>query len=305
MLDNRLAYAVAVARTQSFTKAAEQVGVTQSAVTKGIADLEDQLGYALFSRSARGAELTVEGRVFVERASSLLEDARDLLKPEAKADPYSGALRIGVCPASLEWLLADPLGQLIRDYPSIRVQMTAGSFETIVAQLRAGLIDIAFGFDAAFDQWPELARVPMSVLKVGMFVRRGHPLLDIAVLKIDEIACYPFVGPSDSRPYGEFVRSLYPSYGRDGSANIHIADFFPIVREIVEASDAIGIVSADFRPKGSFADKFQFLPFDLFTPARMCCAYRARWEPKRNVRALLAMLERHFATGSPDHASSE
>ena len=54
MLDRRLLYVVATAKYGSFTAAAEKVGVTQSAITKSIGDLERQIGYLLFNRTARG-----------------------------------------------------------------------------------------------------------------------------------------------------------------------------------------------------------------------------------------------------------
>src|ERR1700679_2316233 len=121
MLDPRLAHVVAVARCGSFTAAAQAIGVTQSAVTKGVADLERQLGYSVFHRTARGALLTEKGSEFVERAARLLDDARELLEgPSNNSDPYAGTLRIGVCPASLEWRLINPLANLLARYPSIR-----------------------------------------------------------------------------------------------------------------------------------------------------------------------------------------
>src|ERR1700684_3123931 len=108
MPDRRLHNVVAVALAGSFTNDARTVGITQCGLTKSIADLERDLGYSLFHRVARGALLPEQGREFVERASRLLEDTRILLKGDGEKDPFAKVLRIGVCPASLEWLLADP-----------------------------------------------------------------------------------------------------------------------------------------------------------------------------------------------------
>jgi DNA-binding transcriptional LysR family regulator len=79
MLDSRLKHAVAVGRLCSFSRAADDVGVTQSAVVKSVADLERQLGYPLFHRTSRGARLTGEGRGAIDRASRLLSDAAELV----------------------------------------------------------------------------------------------------------------------------------------------------------------------------------------------------------------------------------
>ncbi|MFN6935087.1 MAG: LysR family transcriptional regulator, partial [Tsuneonella sp.] len=68
MLDSRLKHAVAVGQLRSFSRAADAVGVTQSAVTKSVAELERHLGYSLFHRTSRGAMPTEEGREFIDRA---------------------------------------------------------------------------------------------------------------------------------------------------------------------------------------------------------------------------------------------
>ena len=66
---------VRVVETGSFSGAAKAVGVTQSAVTKSVADLEQQVGFAIFNRTSRGVAMTPEGRDFIDRAARLLADA--------------------------------------------------------------------------------------------------------------------------------------------------------------------------------------------------------------------------------------
>ena len=97
MLDARLTYVLAVSREGSFTAAARAIGVTQPAVTKSIADLERQVGYAIFYRTPGGAIPTENGRTFIARAGRIVEDTRELLsKPAGEDDPYAGVLRIGI-----------------------------------------------------------------------------------------------------------------------------------------------------------------------------------------------------------------
>lgn len=288
MLDPRLNHLVSVARLGSFTAAARAIGVTQSAVTKGVADLERQLGYAIFHRTARGAMLTERGRDFVERAARLLDDARDLLNGDAAHDdPYAGVLRIGVCPASLEWRLIEPIAQLLRRHPGIRFDVNGSSFERMIQQLRNGAVDVAVGFDAAFREWPDVDRQPVGELQTLLFVRKGHPLLQADPLTRETLSCYPFVSPSDSRPYGAVVRDVYESQGVEWREHLHVIDYFPIVSRIVATSDAVAGVSTAHAVNPAFLRQFQTLPLELFAPAPLCCAVRARWEPSPAARAFI------------------
>jgi DNA-binding transcriptional LysR family regulator len=293
MLDPRLNHLVAVARCGSFTAAAQASGVTQSAVTKGVADLERQLGYSLFHRTARGALLTEKGSEFVERAARLLDDARELLEGESKAsDPYSGALRIGVCPASLEWRLIAPLANLLSRHPGIRFEVSGSSFERMVQLLRNGAVDVAVGFDAAFSDWPDLRREPMPELETTLFVRKGHPAFASVPATIADLAQYDFVSPSDSRPFGAMIRHIYESQGVEWRTRLHVIDYFPIVRRIVATSNAIGVVSLSHAASSSFQRDFAILDHLVpFEPARMCCAVRARWEAKLAVRAFISAVQ--------------
>jgi DNA-binding transcriptional LysR family regulator len=290
VLDPRFNHVVAVARCGSFTAAAEAIGVTQSAVTKGVADLERQLGYSLFYRTARGALLTEKGSDFFERAARLLDDARDLLEGSSvKGDPYAGALRIGVCPASLEWRLVDPLARLLSRHPKIRLEVSGSSFERMVPLLRNGAVDVAVGLDAAFSDWPDLRREPMPELESTLFVRKGHPALAGAPATLADLAEYEFVSPSDSRPYGAVIRHIYESQGIEWQSRVHVIDYFPIVRRIVASSNAIGVVASSHASSQSFQRDFALLEHLVpFEPAPLCCAVRARWDAKPSVRAFIS-----------------
>jgi DNA-binding transcriptional LysR family regulator len=293
MLDPRLSYLVTVARLGSFTAAASATGVTQSAVTKSIADLEKEIGYSIFYRTSRGVILTEEGRDLVDRVARLLEDTRELLRGPARGrDPYSGILRIGVGPASLEWWLVEPLATLLRRHPGIRYDITSSTFEAVVQQLRSGTIDVAIGFDAAFSEWSDFRREPMGELKVALFVRKGHALLELENPTLADLAQFDFVSPSDSRPYGQVIRSLYEDHDVDWQLRLHKADYFPIVRSLVAASDAIGVVALPYADSEQFGTKFGWLTgIDPWPTAPLCCAVRARWEPKPAVRAFISTIQ--------------
>jgi DNA-binding transcriptional LysR family regulator len=300
MIDPRLKHVVAAARCGTFTAAAQSIGVSQSAVTKSIGELERQIGYAIFHRTARGVVLTAEGRDFVERAMRLLDDARDLLRePGVGEDPYAGVLRIGVCPASLEWHLVEPVTALVSQHPSIRFDISGASFERMVQQLRGGAVDVAVGFDDAFNDHADFERQPLAPLKTTIFVRQGHPLLDVASPTAADVANYEYVTPSDSRPYGARIREIYERRGIDSRTKIHVVDYFPIVKRIVANSNAVGVVAVQYTQTTAFQKRFAVVDVDNRLPlAPLCCAIRANWEPKPSVRAFITACRVSFSPES-------
>ena len=296
MLDPRLNHVVAAAQQGSFTAAARAVGVTQSAITKSIAELERQLGYLIFHRTSRGALLTDEGRTFVDRATRLLADAKELLREHAAHDDaFAGVLRVGVCPASLEWQVVEPLTALLARYPKLRFDVSGASFERMAQQLRNGDVDVAVGFEDAFAERPDFVREPLTPAPTTLFVRKDHPILKHACAGPAEIARYPFVAPTDSRPYGARIRDIFESQGVDAQTRIHTVDYFPLVKRIVATSDAISVVATAYTQRAAFRRAFAALETDQPPLARLCVAVRARWAPKPAVRAFIAACRVSFS----------
>ncbi len=298
MVDRRLVYVVATARYGSFTAAAERVGVTQSAITKSVADLEQQLGYSIFNRTARGVLLTEEGRNFVERASRLLDEAQDLMRgASVGSDPYAGVLRIGVCPASLEWLLVEPLTTLIHRHGSIRLEILGGSYDRIVQQLRSGAIDVALGYEAAFMEQPDFRRETVTAMQTTFFVRNGHPILDRDEVTRADIAKYNLISPSDSSPHSFLWRKIYEDSGVEAHDKFHVIDYFPIVARLVRNTDAISIASVHYSQTSIFKRYFTAVPIPgVLPPSPLCCATRLRWNPRPAVRAFIKACRERLAS---------
>lgn len=291
-VDVRLKHAVAVARSGSFTAAAKSIGVTQSAVTRAVADLERQIGYDLFYRAARGALLTDRGRTFVARAARLLDDEQELLRGDEGIDPFAGVLRVGVCPAIIEWIVTAPLATLKAKHPAIRFEVVAGPFERMAPMLRNGGVDLVIGFDDAFKEWSDVTRYPLWEFKTALFVRKGHPLLSVPLTR-SEVARYEMISPSESRPYGALIRALYESEGVDWHKRVHIADHFPTVARLVQNSDAIGMVATSYIASKAFSSTFEVIEnFDLWGATPICCASRARWEQGPMAREFLKAVKK-------------
>jgi DNA-binding transcriptional LysR family regulator len=138
---------LAVAKYGSMAKAAKQFSMSQSVVSKTIADLEDTLGVRLFDRNTQGIEPTIYGQAFLKRCTAIFGDLRASVDEiEFLADPGSGELRIGSTEPQAGGLVATIIKRLYREYPRIDFRIEIADMETLVGRdLPERRIDLAIG----------------------------------------------------------------------------------------------------------------------------------------------------------------
>lgn len=159
---------VAAADAGQFQDAAAALSITQQAVSKRIAALERDLGVRLFTRTARGAQLTIDGQAF-------LPHARELLRVEARADasvrPGRRALRVDV--VSRRVAPAVVLQDFHRTHPEIELDVVtlAIDVDAAIAAVEAGTID------ATFHAVPMPARLLPGAIRTARVIDERHQLL--------------------------------------------------------------------------------------------------------------------------------
>jgi LysR family transcriptional regulator, hydrogen peroxide-inducible genes activator len=140
----QLDYFCAVARTGSFTKAAEDLGIAQPSLSEQIARLEHSLGAALFERLNRRIELTPLGEAILGKAQALLEDAAALPDYFERArEGVHGPLRVGAIPTILPYFLAPLLKGFTERCPDVDLHLREGTTTELVGQVLDGMIDVA------------------------------------------------------------------------------------------------------------------------------------------------------------------
>lgn len=135
-----------VARTGSLTKAAEELFISQPAVSQAIRQLEGQLGMTLFNRGHRGMELTAQGGELViddvEKALRLLSGVED--KVSKLRHSAQGTLRIGASETIFQYCIADRLIEYHKLYPDVKFELISDVSPKIVDYLKADRCDVGF-----------------------------------------------------------------------------------------------------------------------------------------------------------------
>jgi DNA-binding transcriptional LysR family regulator len=183
-----LRYFVAVAEHQHVGRAAQRLGVSQPALTKGVQRLEHELGLQLFERGARGMTLTSVGSVFFERARHLTVGLDEAVQ-EAN-DLHLGAIgmvRVGVSPIFADHLVAETFARMLQQRPGAKAHVSISLNDQLRASLRLG--DLDFSINALEDPDPEdLQQDALLDDELCIVLREGHPLLARGRLRFADLA---------------------------------------------------------------------------------------------------------------------
>ncbi|MFD8158476.1 LysR family transcriptional regulator [Streptomyces malaysiensis] len=141
----QMRYVVAVAETNSFTRAAERCLVVQSALSHQIARLEKELGARLFERTSRRVWLTPAGEAFLPAARQCLDAAeRAAAEVAAAVGEVRGRLAVGLIPTVTAVDIPGALRDSRERYPHVRIRLRVGASDDLVEQVKEGAIDVAF-----------------------------------------------------------------------------------------------------------------------------------------------------------------
>jgi DNA-binding transcriptional LysR family regulator len=191
---------VAVVESGSFVRAAEALGVTQSAVSRAVSRLETRLGIRLLHRTTRSVKLTAEGQRFYEEIAPMLSGIRDAVtSATGAAAVVSGRLRVNIDPFVSRLLLAPQIGSFLNRYPEL-------SLELITRDSLGDLIGEGFDVAVRFGDPPTSSLVVRKVLETRILTvaapsyieRHGRPT------KPSELSrhhCIQFRNPGTGQPF--------------------------------------------------------------------------------------------------------
>jgi LysR family cyn operon transcriptional activator len=180
---------VAIADHAGFARAAERLNLTQSAASRQIQALEQELGVRLFARVGRNARLTAEGEDLLVHSRRLLSDMEALAeRATALKTGEVGVLRIGATPQVIETLLAEFLPRYRTRHPGVEVPLIEDGGARLPGRLERGDLHVAI-MPAGEDRFSGQLLYPMHLLAV---LPQKHQVRR-AVLEVAELADEPLL----------------------------------------------------------------------------------------------------------------
>ena len=197
-------YFVAVAEEENVSRAALKLHVSQPGLSRQIRDLEDEIGFQLFERSAKSLRLTEAGKIFLNEASAVLLHAEDAVKKaRAVSGGTTGEINVGYAPSLTVQILPSALRKFQEQFPNLRVALHDLSTEEMLSQLGEKKLQVALTVKPPAKllrglNFAELARYEMCVA-----VAPKHPLAKLKSISLEQIAAEPLIA---------YSRKDYPEY---------------------------------------------------------------------------------------------
>ena len=199
-----LRYFVAAAEAENVSRAALKLHVSQPALSRQIRDLEEELRFPLFERSAKSVRLTEAGRVFLAEAREVLRRADQAVDTARSAALRSGGeLHVGYAPSPMVRILPATMRAFLAEAPGVRVKLHDLSTEEMLAGIRQEKLQLAF-----------LVRPGRAALRGLKFAELGRELLCVAVAPGHSLARARSAPMAQvvSEPLVAFGRKEYPEY---------------------------------------------------------------------------------------------
>jgi DNA-binding transcriptional LysR family regulator len=287
----QIRYALAVAREQSFTGAAQRLHISQSSVSEQVAMLEDEIGFRLFHRTGRGVESTERGRSFLAEADRVTQEffgLSDTARRLNGAGYETFTLGMGSGMAGL--VVPNALRHFCDIFPNVQLRIVTAPTRRIYDQLHTDQLDAGIAIELPPDELPTgLISMPIAKTEMVLIGHPGHPLLpDEGPIDLARLIDEPLITNELTIGYGRIVTSMFADIG--AAPNIRaVADNVDTLREMVAEGIGVAIIPRSALLQTSNSEPLSVRPI---TPERRIgfCIIRRRQVMSRSRESYFSFL---------------
>ncbi|WP_199508788.1 MULTISPECIES: LysR family transcriptional regulator [unclassified Psychrobacter] len=177
---------VAIAELQSFSAAAQKIGLSQPSLSRLLKQLEADMGVLLVARQHRPLQLTEAGAFFYKKIATLLIEMQTITSMTQRLASPSPELRIGFVPSVLYGLLPEVIATLKQQHTDIEVRLCDISSYQQMQALKSGEIDVGFGRFFYQDAWTQ--QILLRHERYVVALPKAHPAAQIPYQRLSELA---------------------------------------------------------------------------------------------------------------------
>lgn len=248
-----------VARCGSFSRAAEELHITQPALSRSIATIERLVGFAIFNRLGHGVEPTAAGAQMLAAAEPLLRSMQifdgnvNLL-----AAGRAGSLQLGLPPLLASQILAKLAESFFTSLDRIELRLSIRAAHLLLDELKSGVIEFMLFAESQIDPGPDIALEPIGRIYPTCVVRTGHPLAGRIGLTTADLAAYPWASSVEPPAMGNHLNSAR-----------FLCDNYHSLRDAVLRTDLVCICTRAFVTDQVAAGDLHELDVPGFLPPQM------------------------------------
>jgi DNA-binding transcriptional LysR family regulator len=252
-----------IATRGSMARAAEDLGLSQPAISKAISDLERDLGVAVFDRNTRGVQLTESGQVLLRRGRVILDELHHGLDEiENISDPTIGLVRVGVSLAQSLFISA-VVEHTSRRYPSIKFSVVMSDPLGLIQALRNRELDFVVCRAQMAERDPDLEAEVLFQDRNEVVVASNHPLARRRKLALSELMGERWALAAPNTYIGELVRSAFRAQSLPMPQAVVSTSSMQLRFELMETSGFLTVASRSMVSHPSRKGRIKALPVDF------------------------------------------
>lgn len=237
---SQMRHLLAVHDTGSFSRAAEQLHLTQPALSRSIQALEDELGLPLIDRIGKRNEFTAFGEAIIARARRIAFEAEEIRRTaQSLKGGLSGGIRIGMGAGPSALFMQALLLRMAHEHPKVNLDVWQGGADVLLKQLHDKELDVLILDTRVANPTEDLQVQQLPDALASLLCRKGHPLLKLPRVRIGDLRRYRV---ASSRLSAEIGRLLLERYGPDAHPDKLVtmrSDSLPALLETVASSDIV------------------------------------------------------------------
>lgn len=287
---------VAIDRHGTETAAAQELDISQPAVTQTLRQLERIVETNLFIRTARGMLVTRAGEIMLRRTKLMfheLQQARDDIA--AQFGSISGRIVVGALPLASTLLVPRAVTRLKQEHPDLQITLLEGTYESLLESLRCGDVDLLVGVLRYPIPCSDIVQEKLFEDLLSVVGRKGHPFASATSLKLADVIDCEWVLPYKAAPSRKAFEQVMHAAGLPLPKNAIESNALVALRALLIESDRLSILSRNQIHYEELHGMLSVLPIDMRGSERPI-GITTRADAKRSV-GLHALLRHLRAVG--------
>lgn len=296
----QIRYFVAAAEAGKIVAAASAVGISPSAITEAIQDLEETVGTRLVTRHRDGIKVTYDGYVFLQHCRNIISAlSAATYAVGAHRKRVEGQLRLGVTITVAGYFLAAPLARFRRSFPDVDISIRELDRSVIEKQLIAGQLDLSILLVSNLKHVAELSTETLAKSRRRLWTSTNHPLLAKPKVTLRDIAKEPYI----QLTIDEAAKTTL-SYWQKNNLEPNVVfrtDSVEAVRSLVATGAGVTILSdMVYRPWSLEGDKLESREIGQTVPSMdVGLAWPRKLDLPPPAQAFIEFCRMEFLSGNP------